>query len=164
MHKPNLHAINFSRLHCYNTEWKLNKIIFFEYLLYCHKRFGDNFFHSTSDFVERTLVSKNTILNLINEFEELGYLKVERNQTRIKGYDFRNRYSLNFDHILKSFRQIYDLGDEEEKDIQENEEILKEWYRFLRDNPYDKTKSSKTDYDVTLKNTSLVMDDDQKQG
>jgi len=159
--KPNLHAVNFRRLRSYNKQWKLNKIIFFEYLLFCHKKFGDNFFQSTSHFVESTLVSKNTILNLMKEFEDSGFIKVERQDDKIKGKDFRNKYSLNFDIILKSFRQIYDFGDQEEKDIQEQETILKEWYQFLENNPYNKPDNTSQDDSISKHDISIEKDDSE---
>lgn len=142
------------------TAWKLNKIIFFEYLLLCHKKYGDNFFQSTSDFVENTLASKNSILKLVKEFEKNGFIKVERHNQKTKGKDFRNKYSFNFDFIMKSFRQIYNFGDQEEKEIQENEKILMDWYLFLKDNQYRKSRLNKAKGDHSWNNISLVYNDE----
>ncbi len=156
--KPNLHAINFRRLQSYNKDWKLNQIIFYEYLLQCHRRYGKVFTRSRSDFKNDTLISEGTVRNLVEDFEKRNFIKVTRSEKQIKGQDFRNRYSVDFEVIKQSLRDIYDFGNKTEKEIQENEEILKAWYDYLSNNTYKESNNIDSSEEFDPENNSLTKD------
>lgn len=132
-HKRNLHAIHFNRLIAYNKEWKIHKILLFEYMLLCCKKYGNNFTQTTTLIINYTRMGKNSVLKYIAVLEKEGYLDVQRSKDK-NGTPELNRYSINFDNIISSLDSIYLLP---EKDVSHHKDELTKMYKFIEDNPYN---------------------------
>lgn len=132
--KPNIHAVHFNRWIAYNKEWNIPKILLFEYMLLCCKKYGNNFTQKTTMITDNTRLGKNSVLNYIAVLEEEGYLTVKRSKVK-KGVRGLNKYTVNFDTILSSLDCIYMLP---EKETEHHKDELKKMYAFIEKNPYKK--------------------------
>ncbi len=130
--KPNLHAIHFNRLIAYNKKWKIHKILLFEYMLLCCKKYGNNFTQTTTMIMEYTRLGKNSVIKYIALLEKEGYLTVSRSKDE-SGVRELNEYAINFDTITSSLGSIYLLP---EKETQYHKDELIKMYTFIKENPY----------------------------
>ncbi len=136
-------AIHFGRLSGYRKkpDWNIQKILLYEYMLFCYRKYGDNFTRTYSLIEKETRLSKNSINKYLNEFEAAEYITIHRKNYK-KGEDFMNRYSINFDKIMESLDQIYDFEGQSHSDIVGNVEFLEERYKYIRDHPYNRDKQN----------------------
>jgi len=141
--RPELLSIHFGRLSGYrNPDWNIQKILLFEYLLLCYRKYGDKFTRTFSLIEQETRLSRNSIIKYQKMFESAGFISIHRQTTKKAGSDFMNRYSINFDHIMDSLNQIYDFEGQSEEDIAVNVEFLKERYKYIRDHPYNRDRQN----------------------
>ena len=146
--KVNLFAVHFRRLEGYTKEWKLQKILLYEYMLVCGRIYGHkNFTQKTSMIVKATLMGKDTIYKYLKEFEKAGYIKIKREKA--DGTSKLNRYTIDYECIKDSLEDIYDFGNLEEQTIKAYKQDLCNWYDYhssssYRDAPNNSDEKSET--------------------
>lgn len=139
--KPNLFAIHFRRLKCYNKDWKLKKVLMFEYMLICGRKYGhEDFTQKTSMIVDATWMSKDSVYKYLKENEDDGYLKIEKKKYK----NMRNcsRYTINYEQIKNSLDEIYNFDGHKKEDVKIFKEELCKWYDYHSSSSYRDASSN----------------------
>lgn len=154
--KPNIFAVHFKRLNGYNKDWKIQKILMFEYMLVCGRKYGhEDFTQKTSMIVEATWMGKDSVYKYLKEIEDDGYLKIEKKKYK----KLRNcsRYTINYEHIKNSLDKIYNFDGHKKEDVKTFKEELCKWYDYHSSSSYrDASNNNNKDTEDDDPGTSIT--------
>lgn len=137
-------SLNILKLQRYNFSFfKLEEVIFFEYLVVKAQAFGfGQFYHSTATIEKETGIKRSKLESIIDKFINIGIIDVE-----IKGFPKVKHFTINFQKIQFYLPQIYQTA-EKSKLSAEMTKLLGDFY-----NPFVEKYQKKNNKKETLKET-----------
>lgn len=153
--RPNLFAIHFNRMSAYNKDWNLNKILLYEYLLVCDRKYGkkdEPFTQAYKMIRDATHMSHGTISSYLKKLEKDGYLKIKRET--VDGTKQLNWYTIDYDKIKASLKLIYNFDGLSKYEIKAYCEDFCKWYDYHSSKSYNfsdsKNKSNDGLEDISI--------------
>jgi hypothetical protein len=123
-------SFNILRLQTYTSFFDLPEIVMFEWLMVKASSFKklDEFYYSLRRIAEETKIGKAQLATIIQRFEELGIINVER-----KGMPKCSYFSVNKEKVIALIPQIYQFT-ENGKLLPENGKLLAYFSKLLPEN------------------------------
>lgn len=144
--KANLFAVHFKRLSGYHKDWKLQKILLYEYFLVCGRKYGHKGFTQKLSMIKKyTRLSRDTIIKYTKQLEQEGLITVQRYETA-RGIKHLNKYTINYDGIKRSLHKIYNFGDKKESEIKGICEWISLWYDYHKSKSYKQAETEFKNY------------------